>query len=166
VVEPYFERSWKHFVSHGQTPPDKVSKFAAAVLQDRLAYIAYPIFTAFANHGNYPCRLLVRNVLDLLLPEPILRVDGPTGLEATVMRQPKRTIVHLLSYAPERRAPGLDIVEDIIPLYNLPLSLKLDRAPQQVYLAPERAAVPFEYLNGRVNLRVPEVRGHAMVVFE
>jgi hypothetical protein len=27
-------------------------------------------------------------------------------------------------------------------------------------------AVTFEYLAGRVNLRVPEIRGHAMVVFE
>jgi hypothetical protein len=26
--------------------------------------------------------------------------------------------------------------------------------------------VAFEYLAGRVNLRVPEIRGHAMVVFE
>ena len=26
--------------------------------------------------------------------------------------------------------------------------------------------VAFEYLAGRVNLRVPEVRGHAMIVFE
>jgi hypothetical protein len=33
-------------------------------------------------------------------------------------------------------------------------------------MAPEGTDVPFEYLAGRVNLRVPEVRGHAMVVFE
>ncbi len=166
IVEPYFERTWEHFSSHFQTPGDKLSRWSAAVGKGRVAYIAYPIFSAFAKHGNYPCRLLAGNIIDLLLPDPILRVDAPTSAEATVTRQGKRTIVHLLQYAPERRAPGLDIVEDIVPLFNIPLSLKLSKPPREVYLAPDRAPVPFEYLAGRVNLRVPSIHGHAMIVFE
>jgi len=170
VVEPYFERGWRHFCGHNQTPAAKSTKYAAATINGRVGYIAYPIFQSFANHGNYPLRLLVRNMLDRLLPEPVLRVDGPTYLEGTVMRQGKnqgnRTVVHLLAYAPERRAKDLDIVEDIVPLYNVPLSLKLPKSPKKVYLAPTLEPVEFEYLAGRVNLRVPEVRGHAMIVFE
>ncbi|MCY3020491.1 MAG: beta-galactosidase, partial [Planctomycetota bacterium] len=166
VVEPYFDRSWRHFSSHNQTPHDRLSRYSAAVRKGRVAYIAYPIFSAFANHGNYPCRLLVRNVLDLLLPEPLLRVEAPTSTETTVMRQGRRTIVHLLQYCPERRTPGLDIVEDIVPLADVPLSLKLARRPGKVYLAPSGRAVGFSYENGRVKVRVPEVRGHQMVVFE
>ncbi len=82
------------------------------------------------------------------------------------MRQGGRTIVHLLQYAPERRTPHLDIVEDIVPLFDVPLSLKMPKSPRRVYVAPEREPVEFEYLVGRVNLRVPAVRGHAMIVFE
>lgn len=157
VVEPYFDRSWRHFTSHNQTPPDRLTDFAAATISGRAGYIAYPIFSAFAQHGNYPYRLLVRNLIDLLLPDPLLRVDGPTGLEATVMRQPAdgRTIVHLLNYAPERRTPSFDIVEDIVPLPNVSVSLKLAARPRAVYLAPERRPLPFEYAAGRVNVRVP-----------
>jgi hypothetical protein len=182
VVEPYFNRSWKHFSSHFQTPPDKVSRFAAAVVNGRVGYVAYPIFSAFALHGNVPYRLLVRNILEKLLPEPLMRVDAPTSTEATVTRQarasqatrlngdgaraPSRTIVHLLHYAPERRTPKLDLIEDVVPLFDIPLSLKLPRAPKKVYLAPENQPIEFEYLAGRVNLRVPEIRGHAIVVFE
>lgn len=166
VVEPYFDRSWQHFSSHNQTPPDRVSRFSAATLKGRVAYIAYPIFSAFANHGNYPYRLLVRNILHHLLPDPLLRVDAPTSTEATVMRQGRRTMVHLLQYCPERRAGKLDIVEDIVPLANVALSLKLARKPGKVYMAPEQTDVEFQYADGRVNLRVPEVKGHAMVVFE
>ena len=166
VVEPYFERSWRHFSSHYQTPANKLSKYSGALRKGNVAYIAYPIFSAFANHGNYPCRLLVRNILDFLLPEPLLRVDAPTGTESSVMRQGKRTVVHLLHYSPERRAPNLDIVEDIVPLFNVPLSLKLAQAPKSVYLAPSGTKVDFEHTGGRVNLNVPEIRGHQMVVFE
>ena len=83
-----------------------------------------------------------------------------------MMRQKNRTIVHILQYAPQRRTQKLDLVEDIVPLFDVPLSVKLPKAPKQVYLAPEKRAIPFEYLRGRVNLRVPRVDGHAMVVFE
>jgi hypothetical protein len=82
------------------------------------------------------------------------------------MRQGHRTIVHLLHYAPERRTEKLALIEDEIPLFDLPLSLKLAKAPGRVYVAPAQTPVPFEYLAGRVNLRVPAVRGHAMIVFE
>ena len=166
VVEPYFERAWNHFSSHNQTPPDKASRYAAVVESRRCAYIAYPIFSAFANHGNYPYRLLVRNLLNRLIPKPLLRVDGPTGLEATVMRQGKRTIVHLLHYAPERRTKTLDIVEDIVPLYNVAVSVKMAKGPKRAYLAPSNQDIAFEFDGGRVNMVVPEMRGHEMVVLE
>jgi hypothetical protein len=166
VVDPYFERAWDHFCSHRQTPPDKVTPYAAAVEKGNVAYIAYPIFAAYAVHGNYPYRLLVRNCLDRLLPDPLLRVGAPTSTEATVMRQKGRTIVHLLQYCPERRAQGLDIIEDIVPIFRVPVSLRLARKPRRVYLAPARQALEFEYRDGRADVIVPEVSGHAMVVFE
>ncbi|MCC7349912.1 MAG: alpha-L-fucosidase [Phycisphaerales bacterium] len=167
VVEPYFDRSWQHFSSHFQTPPDKVSKYAAAVISGRVGYIAYPIFSSYANHGNLPCRMLVGNMIHLLLGEPLLRVQGPSSLEATVMRQPSgRTIVHLLNYCPERRTPKLDIVEDIVPLFDVRMNLKLSKKPSRVYLAPQEMALDFEYANGRVSLVVPKVEGHQMIAFE
>ena len=166
VIEPYFERTWQHFSSHFQTPADKLTKYAAATLNENAAYIAAPVFGAFTRHGNLTYRLLVRNLLEKLLPEPLLRVAGPAATEATVMRQAERTIVHLLHYSPERRTDRLDLIEDVIPLFDLPLSLKMERPPKRVYLAPRETPLEFEHLAGRVNLRVPEVRGHAMIVFE
>lgn len=167
VVEPYFERAWNHFSSHRQTPPDNLTSYAAALLHGFTAYISYPIFHAFAQHGNYPYRLLVQAVLDRLLPNPLLRLDSaPTGLETTVMRQGERTIVHLLYYPAERRARNLDIIEDIIPLSALKVSLSLPEPPSTVYLAPDCTPLPFTYRTGRVELVLPELRGHAMLVFE
>jgi hypothetical protein len=57
VVEPYFERTWRHFCSHRQTPGDRLSPYAAAVSHGRTAYVAYPIFTAFGQCGNVPLKL-------------------------------------------------------------------------------------------------------------
>lgn len=166
IVEPYFERTWDHFSSHNQTPGDKLTRYAAATLHGNVGYISYPIFGAYATHGNYPYRLLVKSLLDQLLPEPLLRLEAPTGTEATIMRQGRRTIVHLLNYCPERRTRNIDIIEDIVPLYNVPISLKCAHPPKFVYLAPNREGLIFDVRGNRVDVVVPEVRGHAMIVFE
>ncbi|HEX8524782.1 MAG TPA: beta-galactosidase trimerization domain-containing protein [Tepidisphaeraceae bacterium] len=166
VVEPYFERTWAHFSSHFQTPPEKVSRYAAVVEGERVTYIAYPIFTAFALHGNVPFRLLVKNVLERMLPEPVLRVNGPVGMEATVAKQAKRTIVHLLQYTAERRTEKLDLIEDVVPVFQVPVSVRMEKAPKRVYIAPQGTDVAFEHRAGRVEVVVPELNGHAMVVME
>ncbi len=166
VVEPYFERGWRHFSSHAQTPGDKLSRYAAAVLSRQVAYIAYPVFAGFAAHGNLHLRQLVGNLIDKLLPAPLLRLRAPSSTEATVMRQRGRTIVHLLQYCPERRAENRDIVEDIVPLRDVAMSLRLERQPRKAYLAPELAPLQITWRRGRAEVVVPEVTGHAMVVFE
>jgi hypothetical protein len=166
VVEPYFERTWDHFSSHFQTPPHRLTRFAAATVSRRAAYISFPIFRAFARHGNAPFRMLVRNMVNLLLPEPLVRIDAPTGTEVSVMRQDKRTIVHVLHYSPERRAKDLDLVEDIVPLRDVPISIRLEHPPLSAYLAPQRQALRWRFANGRCELTIPEVRGHAMVILE
>lgn len=166
VVEPYFERSWKHFCSHAQTPPATLSDFAAVTRNKNAGYINFPVFASFAGHGNFTYRLLVSNLLDRLLPRPLLRADAPTSMEATVTGQGDRVIVHLLHYNPERRATDLDLVEDVIPLFDVPLSVRTDRPPVRVYTAPQGIGLPFEWVDDRVRLRVPEVRGHQMIVIE
>ena len=171
-VEPYFERAWNHFNSHCQTPDAKATSYPIATIKrgagkaGSIAYIAFPVFSAFSNHGNIPYKLLVRNVLNLLLPTPVIRVQAPSSTEVSVMAQPGRTIVHLLQYCPERRTKDLDIVEDIVPIHHIPLSLAVTKAPKSVYLAPNREPLPFTWSKGRVEVTVPEIAGHAMVVVE
>ena len=166
VVEPYFERAWDHFSSHFQTPPERLARYPAVVEKGKVTYVAYPVFSAYAQHGNYPYRLLIGNTLNRLLPDPLVRVGGPTGLEVTVTRQPARTVVHLLYYSAERRTPQLDIVEDVVPLHDVAVSVAARARPGRVYLAPEGRDVPFEFRKGRVSLSIPVIHGHAMLVLE
>lgn len=166
VVEPYFDRSWRHFSSHNQTPAKpNASAYAAAIRSGRVITIPYPIFQAYGTHANLPYRMLVEKCLDLLLPDPLVLVDGPSTLEVTLNKQGKRHIAHLLQFVPDRRQT-LDIVEDVIPLHDVTLSVKLQKKPKRVYTAPEQEKLPFTYAEGRVMVTVPRVNGHQMVVFE
>jgi hypothetical protein len=167
IVEPYFERSWQHFCSHFQTPGDKLSPYVAAVRKGRVLTIAFPAFKAYATHGNIACRHLIGKCLDMLLPEPLTRVTAPSFVEATVTRQgAKRHIVHLLGYAPVRRTQTLDIVEEPSLVKDLTVSLSLSKAPRKVLLQPTGMSLPFRYKNGRAEVVLPELNGHAMLAFE
>jgi hypothetical protein len=166
IVEPYFERAWDHFSSHFQTPGDQLSPYVAAVRKGRVVTCAFPVFQAYATHGNIACRHLVGKMLDLLLPEPLLRVGAPSFVEATVARQAGRRIVHLLGYAPVRRTASLDIVEEPSLVRDLTVSLRLPEAPGQVRVQPAGSLLPCRYRGGRAEVTLPELDGHAMLVFE
>lgn len=159
VVEPYFERAWDHFSSHRQTPADQLTDYAAAVVKGRVGYVNFPLFSMYAGYGNYTCRTLLEILLARLLPEPLLRVDGPVGVEASLTRQPGREIVHLLFY------PALygAIIEDLVPLCNLPVSLRMASRPRQVLVVPEKTALTFDYADGYCRFTLPELRGLAMI---
>jgi hypothetical protein len=173
VVEPYFNRSYRHFSSHAQTPPAKDSPFSAAVLGDRVAYVPYPLFAMISKHGNQTYKLLLRHLLHKLLPNRLLTATGPTGLETTLTRQPKtadspaRSIVHLLYYPVERRTEKLDLVEDLVPLHDTRVSVRVGTAkPKRAYLAPEGTDLPSTRDGDRVHVTIPHFAGHAMVVIE
>ncbi|MCP4644605.1 MAG: hypothetical protein GY851_29445 [bacterium] len=168
VVEPYFERGYDTFCSHGQTPPAKLSRYAAAVLGKNTVTFSMPIFSAYGLHGNLEYRDLLGKCIDLLLPEPLIRDEGPGHLEATVLRKGKRTIVHLISFYPANRTESgqPEIIEDAFPLVDMPLSVRLDKKPKRVVLAPEDREVPFRYAKGRAEVRVTCTAGHTMVVFD
>ncbi|MCL5269814.1 MAG: alpha-L-fucosidase, partial [bacterium] len=59
VVEPYFERGFGHFCSHAQTPPEKLTRWAAVVQNGRAITFAMPILTAYGKHGNVPYRRIL-----------------------------------------------------------------------------------------------------------
>jgi hypothetical protein len=173
VVEPYFERAWNHFTSHHQTPPERLTNYAAATLCGSVGYINSPVFSAFALHGNLGCRELVKALLARLLPESLARLEGPSGAEIVVNRQAvetlpsgERTVVHLLFYPSERRAEGMDVIEDILSVTGVKFAVKLSQPPARAYLAPEGTPVEVEYREGYAHVVLPELHGHAMVVME
>jgi hypothetical protein len=166
IVEPYFERSFEHFSGHSYTPPDRVSRWAAAVQNGRVITFAVPLLTAFGKHANVPYRQMLGNCIARLLPRPLLRDGGPTHLEATALRKGKTVVVHLISFVPSRQAEDMDLVHDPFPLVDMPLCVRMDRAPRRATLQPAGRELAVEYADGYASLHVTVLDGHAMVILE
>ena len=58
-------------------------------------------------------------------------------------------------------APG--VIEDVVPLYDLGVSVRLDRPLSAVRCVPQGTALPFTVADGRARFTVPELGGHQMI---
>ncbi|QGQ98377.1 hypothetical protein EHS13_27570 [Paenibacillus psychroresistens] len=164
VGEPYFQREYNHFSGHFYTPEDKLSEYAAVIKKGRVITFSVPILEAYGKHAVTNYRILLGNCIDLLIEEPIIRDKGPSNLETTVVRRGNSTVVHLMSFAPMRRAENLDIVEDAFPLVDMQIAIKMAKKPTRVFLAPNERDLTFEYRDGYVHTKVTVLDGHALLV--
>ncbi|NLF00377.1 MAG: beta-galactosidase [Anaerolineales bacterium] len=165
VVMPYFNRTYKHFCSHRHTPSAGVVGYPAVVRRGRVIYFAHPIFAQYARNAPRWCKQLLLNALDMLLPEPLVRVEAPSAAIASLTEQEAsaRLILHLLYYVPERRGEDFDVIEDVVPLRDVAASVRVPRAVSAVACVPSGEPLAFTQTGGRVRFVVPEVRGHQMV---
>ena len=168
IVPAVFDRTWEHFCSHRQSPSGGEPARPAIVRNGNVIYISSPIFSQYNQNAPLWCKKLVLNALDLLLPEPLVRHDGPSSIFATLNEQAaeNRQVLHLLHYIPERRGLDFDVIEDVIPLYDLAVSVRVDRAGGWRVLAPQGNPLDFTVEEGRVNFIVPKLDGHQIVAIQ
>lgn len=164
-MAPYFNRTQEHFCSHQHAPSSGKVYGPAIIKGENSIYFAHKIFSQYQSFGSVWCKKIFVNAVNLLLDKTLVKHDGPSTIISTVNEQvnENRYIVHLLHYIPERRCQQIDIIEDIIPLYNLKLTMELDKEPKSVKLVPQNEVVDFEVIAGKLNFNVSKVYGHQMV---
>ena len=164
---PYFNRTREHFCSHQHTPSSGEYGGSGMTEGDDGIYIAWEIFDDYATHGNLSAKQIVMYALDRLLGnEKTVMTNLPAQGIITLMKQKDREICHVLYASPVKRGNNVEVIEDIIPLYDVQLSIKTDEKPNRVYLAPQNEDVTFTYECGRVNVTVKKIECHQMVVLE
>lgn len=163
---PYFNRTWRQYCSHRHTPSAGIEGYPVILRQNNVIYFAHPIFSQYYENGPRWCKSLVCNAIDMLLPERLARHNGPGTLIVTINEQqnPMRWIVHLLHYIPIRASHAIDLIDDVIPLFNVALTLHVPGVVARVSCEPEGQSLDFEQTGHTVRLSVPRIDGHQMVV--
>ncbi|HEU0116963.1 MAG TPA: hypothetical protein VFQ80_19870, partial [Thermomicrobiales bacterium] len=165
---PYFSRSPEQFYGHRQAPFDRVSDLPAIVQRGRIIYAHAPLFGAYRKHAVPAYRDLVGRLLERLVPDPLVQTEHlPTTAELALLRQSGegRTILHLIHAVPQRRGPAIDIVEDVLPLTDVRVGVRLNPSPTMATLAPSGDSLPIEVVDGVAWVTVPRVEEHQIVAF-
>lgn len=165
TIVPYFIRTHKHFCSHRHTPSAGRVGYPGIVRDGRAIYFMHPIFTQYNKNAPRWCKRLFLNALEMLLPEPLVRLEAPTTTLVTINEQPaeNRWILHLLHYVPERRGQDFDIIEDVIPLFNMNISVRTQKKVKEVVSVPDQVALNPDRKNGRIEFALPKLEGHQMI---
>jgi len=168
MLKPYFNRTYRHFCSHNHTPAEGPADYPGAVRNGRCIYFMHPLFTQYHERAPQWCRKLVTNAIDLLLPDPLVVATAPSSTIMALNEQPaeNRLVLHILHYVPERRGQQFDVIEDIIPIFDVTVSMNVGPSVTAVRLAPQGEPLPFGAEGGRVCFTVPRVDGHQAVAIE
>jgi hypothetical protein len=173
IYDPYFNRTYAHFCSHRHTPNElKPSGFACGVMKGNVMYLAHPVFSHYHGNGAVAYKDFIVNALRLLLGKPTLNVRNlPSAARVTLMEQPaqKRFVAHLL-YANTilRGANGsptgaVEVIEDLNPLHDIEVTVRLPRKIKSARLVPENIALEIKPVDGGISFVVPRLLCHQMV---
>lgn len=167
---PYFNRDVFTFSSHQHTPNDPNTAGPGMVESPHGIYIAWNVFEDYATKGSLTLKETVVHALNRLLPEKSLRTNLPAQSVVTLMQQPgeSRYVNHLLYASPVKRGEGVEVIEDLVPLYDIEVSVRLPAEPKRVYLAPEGEDLPFQWDGeaSRASYTLPKLLCHQMIVLD
>lgn len=162
---PYFNRTAEHFCSHQHTPNDPSCSHPIAVSGKDGIYIGYNIFEEYALKGSITVKETVCALLDMLLPGKTVETDLPAQGVVTASEKGESLIVNLLYASPVKRGDNVEVIEDILPVYDTELRVKLPEKPKRVYLAPQEKDLAFEYKDGRAVTVIDRFECHQIVIF-
>ena len=167
LVKPYYNRAWTGTHAIYYTPPQEETAMPFITVNGNCVWCAGDLFTGYAQRGALHLRDIFRNVLAKLLPEPLIKVGKlPACVRLVMAEQPGRINLHLIAYAPEKRA-NTTVVEDPAAVLNGEFSVRTaGRKISRAYLAPDRTPLKVETEGDYTRIKLPPFEGYALVVLE
>lgn len=163
---PYFNRTVEHFCSHQHTPNNPDDSHPVVVMGKSGIYVGYNIFEEYAQKGSLVIKEIVCKLLDRLIENKTVETSLPAQGVIQLAKQKDKYILHLLYASPVKRGTSIEIIEDIIPIYNTSVSVRLEEKPKRIYLAPQNEDVAFKYEDGIAKMQVSVINCHQMVAIE
>jgi Hypothetical glycosyl hydrolase 6/Beta-galactosidase trimerisation domain len=165
VLRPMFNRTHEHFYGHRHAPASSEVVYPGIVRKGNCIYCAHPVFSTWHKHAPRWCKQIARNALNMLLPKPLIKTSAPSTALVTINEQEaeNRWVVHILHYIPIRRTKQYDVIEDMIPLNNVKVSVKVPKRVAQVQSVPNKKSIPFHRNGQYLEFTVPEVLGHHII---
>jgi len=168
-----FNRTWEHFTSHQHAPVGDSLNTPIAVRMGRVLYFAAPLFNAYRSWDYWAYRAAAVSALRDFMPPALLKPHAPGWVEMTLHNQaqspehPQRKIVHVVAYHPRRSLQTIQHVDQCYPTSGMGLAVRLDgMLPGRVYLAPQGEPLEFEVKWDYVEITLPPVGAHSVVVVE
>ena len=164
VYRPYFNRHWDGFQGNVYVPPEGPTRLDTAVRADGVVHVSFPVFSSYHRHVAETDRTLVRNCIQCIYPQPLVRTENlPPFGRVLLTRKQRETMAHVLCYCPEHKA-GRGIVETPVPVRDVTVKVRIGSV-SKAYLAPSMSPLDVWREGEYACVRLGEVRGYQTIVF-
>ena len=184
IYDPYFNRTdHRHFCSHQHTPfRPEPSGYSAGVLNGPILYLAHPVFSIYRGWGAVAMAEYIREAIALLLATDAgIATNLPSMARVSLREQPgeSRYVLHLLYANTIARGGALslsggtvssrgsiEVVEELLPLRDSAVTLRLPKPIKSATLQPQGVGLPFAQGDGEVHLALDSFACHQMIALE
>ncbi len=162
----FFNRSPEHFCSHKHTPYKTENGTPAITVGKNGGYIAFDIFTEYAEVGSIIAKDMILKLIDRLIGKELsIYVENLPSAGIVTLNEQKnssRYVLHVLYGAPVKRGgnnllsladtavPALEVIEDLPEVHGTKITLKTEKKIRRVTLVPQGREIPFEESDGKI----------------
>ncbi|MEC8248058.1 MAG: hypothetical protein VX070_01415 [Bacteroidota bacterium] len=168
IREPYFSRTKAHYTSHQNTPYNLQPAIHPAIYRDgNIMVVAHPLDKMYLKYGAQIHRELFKNTLDALLTTPMVRANLPSSGRLNLLHFPEknRYVAHLLYAVPIQRGVA-QVIDDLVPIYDTTVEIKLKENIKKAYLMPGNIELNTTKSNDKMSVLIPKFTCHTALVLE
>ena len=168
VHEPYFNRTYRHFCGHKNTPhkPD-AAEYPALVKCGNVIYFAHPVFKDYNDSGSYVLERYIIKGIRTVYSEAVITSELPSSGRIRIRQDKggKFLAMHIL-YAPPVNRGNVCLLPDFPKLHDVTVTLRVDRNISSATSEPDGVPVPFVIDGDMITLQIPAFRLHTLIILK
>lgn len=118
---------------------------------------------AYQQYKSPVLNQLIANVVDRVLPEKDLYVEGSDKVHVVLGKKGKSTLIHLINVGGDHANKSVMRYDELLPLKSIQVRLRYPSKPASVKLQPEGKKLPFKYKGGFLEVNIASVPVHSIV---
>lgn len=163
---PYFNREGVRFCSHLHAPSSQKDSGPAIFINDNCAYIGFRIFEDYKTNGAYVVKELFRHTIEQLLgSDRTLKTNLPSEAVTTLMNNSEGNyyLQQVLYAVPKKRGNTIEVIEDIVPIFDITVEIKVPNKITCVKLVPQDTSLDFIQTDNTIIYSIPKIDCHQMI---
>ncbi len=166
--EPYFSRTNGQYSGHLNTPYRlETASHPAAVQKGSTVFLPHALDRMYLANGMKLHRDFVRNAIDMLGNENVMKVEGlPSAGRISLLHQKdkKRYVAHLL-YSPALGRGDVQVIEDFPTIDKVRITLNVPETVRSAVTVPGGETLDVSQSGKSVTVNVPPFAMHTAIVF-
>ena len=146
--------------------PDGIPASIRNMSKGKIAAVYVDLGNDYLKRQAPVMRSFLSGLVDELFPDPMVMVEGSHLVTVTLNKLGDNYAVNLINTGGAHANKEVYAYDEVLPIGPLKVALQLAKKPQTVTLQPGNAPLTYSYANGRLNVVVPTVALHSILVIK